>query len=133
MNPPGVDVDLGWGAVVDFQGVVRLSEDGRDIEGIDYEAHATMAEHQMRLIAEEAVEKFGLGFVVLYHRSGFVAAGEASLFLRVCSRHRAAAFRASEWIVDELKKKVPIWKRPRYKIDMEQPNKSRGRVEAVSI
>ena len=100
------------GASVDFWGVVRTLEDGRDISGIEYEAHQTMAQRQMELIAETARTDFGLEEVILQHRIGFVAAGEASLFLRVASAHREAAFRASSWIVTELKKKVPIWKRP---------------------
>ena len=115
LEPPGADVDLGCGAVVDFQGVVRPLEDGCQIDGIDYEAHDTMARHQMELIAAEAAKRFGLHVVVLHHRTGFVAAGETSLFLRVCSPHRAAAFEASAWIVDELKQRVPIWKRVRFK------------------
>jgi molybdopterin synthase catalytic subunit len=100
------------GASVDFWGVVRTLEDGREISGIEYEAHQTMAQRQMEMIAEAARTEFGLEEVTLQHRIGFVAAGEASLFLRVKSAHREAAFRASSWIVTELKKKVPIWKRP---------------------
>lgn len=100
------------GASVDFWGVVRTLEDGREISGIEYEAHQTMAQRQMEMIAEAARTDFGLEEVILQHRIGFVAAGEASLFLRVASAHREAAFRASSWIVTELKKKVPIWKRP---------------------
>ena len=100
------------GASVDFWGVVRTLEDGREISGIEYEAHQTMAQRQMELIAEAARTDFDLEEVTLQHRIGFVAAGEASLFLRVASAHREAAFRASSWIVTELKKKVPIWKRP---------------------
>ena len=100
------------GASVDFWGVVRTLEDGREISGIEYEAHQTMAQRQMELIAEAARTEFGLEDVTLLHRIGFVAAGEPSLFLRVASAHRDAAFRASSWIVTELKKKVPIWKRP---------------------
>ena len=65
--------------------------------------------------AEQATERFGLEVVVVHHRIGFVEVGEASLFLRVASRHRSEGFRASQWIVDELKKKVPIWKRPRFR------------------
>src|SRR2546429_7049753 len=98
----GVDGDFGCGAVVDFQGIGRPSEDGREIEGIAYEAHGAMAEHQMRTIAQEAVQKFGLAFVALHHRTGFIAVGETSLWLRVAARHRGAAFSASQWIVDEL-------------------------------
>ena len=100
------------GASVDFWGVVRALEDGRAISGIEYEAHQTMAQHQMQMIAEAAHTEFRLSEVTLQHRLGFVAAGEASLFLRVASAHREAAFQASSWIVTELKKKVPIWKRP---------------------
>ena len=102
------------GASVDFWGVVRAREDGREISGIEYEAHRRMAQHQMETIAEAAREQFVLEQVVLHHRIGFVAAGEASLFLRVASAHREAAFAASAWIVTELKKKVPIWKKPRF-------------------
>ena len=109
------DVDLAAGAIVDFWGVVRELEDGRAIEGIEYEAHAKMAEHQMELIATEGAEKFQLKGIVLHHRIGFVPAGEASLFLRLSAGHRAAAFEASKWVVDELKKKVPIWKKPRFR------------------
>ncbi len=100
------------GASVDFWGVVRALEGGREISGIEYEAHETMAQHQLATIAEEARNKFALEEVILEHRIGRVAAGEASLFLRVASPHRGAAFEASAWIVAELKKKVPIWKKP---------------------
>jgi molybdopterin synthase catalytic subunit len=104
------------GAVVDFWGVVRPIEDGREIEGIDYEAHREMAEHQLKRIAEKAAQRFGLQLVIVHHRIGFIAVAEASLFLRVASQHRSEGFRASQWIVDELKNRVPIWKRPRFKL-----------------
>jgi len=105
LKAPEDDVDPAAGAVVVFWGVVRELEDGRKIEGIDYEAHQAMAEHQLQLVAETAI----------HHRIGFVRAGEPSLFLQVWAQHRAAAFESSKWIVDELKKNVPIWKRPRFK------------------
>jgi molybdopterin synthase catalytic subunit len=112
----GSDI-AGAGAVIDFWGIVRPIEDGREIDGIDYDAHREMAEHQLKRIAEQAVEQFGLKFVIVHHRIGFIAVGEASLFLRVASSHRSEGFRASQWIVDELKKKVPIWKRPRFRLE----------------
>ena len=115
LQKPDDNADVAAGAVVDFSGVVRKLEEGLEIEGIEYEAHLKMAEHQMRLIAEAALEKFQLKQIVLHHRIGFVPAGEPSLFLRVSVPHRAAAFEASKWIVDELKKKVPIWKKPLFK------------------
>src|SRR5947209_15453644 len=111
---PPQDDDVNAGAIVDFWGVVRKIENGREIEGIEYEANREMAEHQLRQIAEQAVNKFGLRLVLLHHRIGFIATGEPSLFLRVTSRYRNEGFRASQWIVDELKKKVPIWKGPRF-------------------
>ena len=103
------------GAINDFWGVVRRLEDGREIDGIQYEAHREMAEHQLRQIAGQAAEKFPLQLVIIHHRIGFIAVGEPSLFMRVAGLHRNEAFRASQWIVDELKKKVPIWKKPRFK------------------
>jgi molybdopterin synthase catalytic subunit len=112
---PGSDV-AGGGAIIDFWGVVRPIEDGREIEGIDYDAHHEMAEHQLKRIAEHAAQWFKLSRVIIHHRTGFIAVGEASLFLRVASPHRREGFQASQWIVDELKKKVPIWKRPRFRI-----------------
>jgi molybdopterin synthase catalytic subunit len=108
---------VGAGAVVDFWGIVRPLEDGREIEGIDYEAHREMAVHQLKRIADQATQQFGLERATVYHRIGFIAVGEASLFLRVASPHRSEGFRASQWIVDALKKKVPIWKRPRFRIE----------------
>ena len=80
-----------------------------------------MAEHQLREIAEQALIQFDLRSVIIHHRIGFVAVGEPSLFMRVFSGHRQAAFQASRWIVDELKKKVPIWKRPRFKVRNDMP------------
>jgi molybdopterin synthase catalytic subunit len=100
------------GASLDFWGVVRTLEEGREISGIEYEAHRAMAQHQMEMIAQTARSEFGLEEIILHHRIGFVLVGEASLFLRVASAHRGVAFQASAWIVGELKKKVPIWKRP---------------------
>ena len=111
---PARGADSASGAMVDFWGVVRALEDGKEITGIDYEAHREMAEHQMRGIAESATSKFGLAKVVIRHRIGFVPAGEASVVVRVESVRRAAAFDANQWIMDELKRTVPIWKNPVY-------------------
>ena len=115
------------GAVVDFWGTVRGTENGREIDGIEYEAHQAMSEHQLKLLAQQTIEKFSLERVIIHHRIGFIGAGEASLFMRIASRHREEAFRASRWAVNELKKKVPIWKRAKYKIDPSPPRLRRGR------
>lgn len=112
--PPSAAIPDETGAVVDFWGVVRRTEDAREISGIEYEAHHTMAEHQLRSIAEQGLNDFRLTMVYVQHRIGFVAEGEASLLVRVASRHRPAAFQASAWIVEELKKRATIWKHPRF-------------------
>jgi molybdopterin synthase catalytic subunit len=100
------------GALVEFRGVVRLTEGDAQIEGIEYEAYHSMAEHQLRAIANEAATRFDLLHVKIIHRLGCVPVGDASLYLRVASAHRAAAFEASQFIVDQLKQRVPIWKHP---------------------
>ncbi len=107
---------------MDFFGIVRAKEGDREIAGIEYEANREMAEHQLTVIAQQAAIDFALSRIIITHRIGFVRVAEASLFLRVGSAHRSAAFSASMWIVDELKQKVPIWKRPVFaaKHDREQ-------------
>lgn len=105
------------GAVVEFFGVVRGLEEqnshAKEIAGIDYEAHVPMAEHQLRLIAEEAAARFQAHGITLHHRIGWVPTAEPSLWVRVATKHRADAFAACQWIIDQLKLRVPIWKRPK--------------------
>ena len=120
LEGPREIVDLGVGAVVDFWGVVRELEDGREIEGIEYEANTIMAKHQLEKIAKRAASDFPMNLIVIHHRIGFVRTSESSLWVRVAARHRAEAFAASQWIVDELKKTVPIWKKPRFKVETER-------------
>ena len=115
LDLPAQEKDAAAGAIVDFWGVVRALEDGREITGIEYEANCPMAEHQMRALAEIATGKFGLTKVLIHHRIGFVPAGEPSIVVRVESVRRSAAFSANQWIMDELKRTVPIWKHPVFK------------------
>ena len=98
------------GGVLDFYGVVRGHEGAEAIRGIDYEAFLDMARHQLELLVDEAHGKFPLLGLVLHHRVGFVAAAEPSLFLRVSAAHRGPAFEAAQWLIIELKRRVPIWK-----------------------
>jgi molybdopterin synthase catalytic subunit len=112
---PEANDDPQAGAVVVFWGAVRGMEGGREITGIEYEAHRSMAEHQMRLVAESAAAKFGAREIIIRHRIGFVPAAQPSVVVRVASGHRGAAFGASQWIMDELKRVVPIWKHPVFK------------------
>lgn len=115
LDLPARENDPSAGAIVDFWGIVRALEEGKEITGIEYEAHGPMAEHQMRSLAEIACKKFGCSKVSIHHRIGFVPAGEASIVVRVESAHRGAAFSANQWIMDELKRTVPIWKHPVFK------------------
>ena len=116
------------GAVVDFWGVVRLMEEGREISGIDYEAHHAMAEHQLRAIMAEATAKFDLTQIHIEHRLGFVPVGEPSLFVRVGGRHRAESFQDVGWIVGELKTSATIWKQPRF-LTKKQPERNSAAAE----
>lgn len=100
------------GAVVSFLGVVRGLEEGAVIGGLEYEAFRAMAEHQFQLIFDEVERRWPLHSVRLVHRTGPVRVGEASLWVEVVSGHRGEAFAAAQWIIDEMKRTVPIWKRP---------------------
>lgn len=103
--------DVEVGAVVTFAGVVRPTEGDRTIAGLDYEAYASMADGQMRLLVAEARRRWRLGRVGLVHRTGPVEPGRASVLVVVGAGHRGEAFEAARWLIDELKAKVPIWKR----------------------
>ena len=112
---PEAQDDPGAGAIVVFWGAVRATEEGREITGIEYEAHRAMAEHQMRVVAESAAGEFEVREILLHHRIGFVPVAQPSVVVRVTSAHRGAAFAACQWIMDELKRVVPIWKHPVFK------------------
>jgi molybdopterin synthase catalytic subunit len=99
------------GAVCVFDGIVRDSTRGRRTLYLDYEAYREMALEQMRGLAAEAVARFGVRDVAMVHRLGRLMVGETSVLIVVASAHRAAAFDACRWLIDSLKKTVPIWKR----------------------
>jgi molybdopterin synthase catalytic subunit len=99
------------GAVAVFDGIVRNNSRGRQTLYLDYEAYEEMALKQMDGLGREAQEKFGVRQVTLVHRLGRLAIGETSVLIVVASAHRAQAFDACRWLIDTLKKTVPIWKR----------------------
>ena len=99
------------GAVAVFDGIVRNHSRGRSTLHLDYEAYEEMALSQMRLLAVQARERFGVRQVTLIHRLGHLEIGETSVLIIVASAHRAAAFDACRWLIDTLKKTVPIWKK----------------------
>ena len=110
--PPPLRFAADAGSVVEFYGVVRGQEGVEPIAAIRYEAFPEMAHHQLAKLAEEAVDQFPILGLVLHHRIGVVPVAEPSLFLRVTSAHRHPAFEAAEWLIVELKRRVPIWKHP---------------------
>ena len=99
------------GAINVFLGVVRDNNLGRSVNHLDYEAYPTMAEKVMREIAEESVVRFGFEDVAVLHRTGRLEIGETSLLIAVSSGHRAESFEGSHWLVNEIKKRVPVWKK----------------------
>jgi molybdopterin synthase catalytic subunit len=102
------------GAVCVFDGIVRDNTRGRKTLHLDYEAYREMALEQMRALAGEAVATFGVRDVTLVHRLGRLLVGETSVLVVVASAHRGAAFDACRWLIDTLKKTVPIWKKEQF-------------------
>ena len=99
------------GAIVVFDGIVRNNSRGRQTLHLDYEAYEEMALRQMRELAEEARTRLGIRHVTMVHRLGRLQVGETSVLIIVASAHRAQAYEASRWLIDTLKKTVPIWKK----------------------
>jgi len=102
------------GAVVLFDGIVRNNTRGRRTLYLDYEAYEDMALRQMETLAERAIAKFAVRDVMIVHRLGRLDIGETSVLIVVASAHRGAAFDACRWIIDTLKKTVPIWKKEHF-------------------
>jgi molybdopterin synthase catalytic subunit len=106
--------DAGSGAIALFIGTARNSSSakpGDAVVRLEYEAYAPMAEREMLAIVDECVERFGIASAMVHHRVGALAIGEAAVVVAVGSPHRAAAFDGCRYIIEELKKRVPIWKK----------------------
>jgi MoaE-MoaD fusion protein len=102
------------GAIATFTGTVRETGRDRDVLDLEYEAYAGMAEREIARIARMVVAEHGCLRAAVWHRTGVVAVGEASVAIAVSSAHRAAAFAACKQAIDTLKTTVPIWKKERY-------------------
>ena len=102
----------GMGAAVYFSGVVRGSEASQPISAIEYECFRPMAEHQFHQLFDELERRWPVESVRLVHRIGVVKVGEPSLWVEVVAPHRGESFAACQWLIDELKRVVPIWKKP---------------------
>jgi molybdopterin synthase catalytic subunit len=112
----------GMGAAVYFSGVVRGQEGTDAILALDYSCFIPMAEHQFQRLFDRLAQRGSVESVRLVHRIGRVPVGESSLWIEVVSAHRAEAFAACQWVIDEMKQVVPIWKKPVTAADISQPS-----------
>ena len=99
------------GGIATFLGCARDFSEGRDVSQISFEAYGSMALAEMRKLREEAIAKFDLLDARIVHRVPTVQAGDNIVFIAAGAAHRATAFDACRWMIDELKQRVPIWKK----------------------
>jgi len=105
-------VSAGMGAIVNFLGIVRSTEADAAISALEYEAFQSMAEHQFHLLLDQVEKRWPIESVRLVHRLGVVKVNEPSLWVEIVAPHRGEAFAACQWLIDEMKRVVPIWKKP---------------------
>ncbi|WP_457639544.1 molybdenum cofactor biosynthesis protein MoaE [Persephonella sp.] len=103
--------DSSCGAVNLFLGIPRSAPEDGNVKELHYEAYASMAEKVIREIINEAVQKFGIKYAVVHHRTGVVPVTVPSFLVAVWAGHRQEAFEACRYIVDETKARAPIWKK----------------------
>jgi molybdopterin synthase catalytic subunit len=102
------------GAALLFWGVVRNENDGRAVTRLEYHAYEAMAERELLRIADEARERWGTGDIRVVHRIGLLEVGEASIAIAVAAPHRGEAYEASRYVIEQVKQRVPVWKREGY-------------------
>lgn len=102
------------GAALLFVGIVRNHNDGRSVGHLSYDSYAEMAERVLEEIVEEAESRWSVGGIAVVHRIGRLEIGETSVAIAVAAPHRGEAYEASRYIIEELKKRAPIWKREGY-------------------
>jgi len=103
-----------FGAISVFAGTVRDTNDGRSVTAIDYSAYTSMAESELESILDEAEERFGVSAIVVEHRVGALALGDVSVAIVAAHAHRAPALDCTRFVIEEIKKRVPIWKMEHY-------------------
>lgn len=110
----GEAASAGRGATAVFVGTVRDFNDGRAVTGIEYSAYDAMAEREMMTIAVEAESRHGPAHIIVEHRLGMLAVGETSIAIAVAHERRAPALDAMRYMIEEFKRRVPIWKLEHY-------------------
>lgn len=106
--------DISTGATAVFIGTVRDVNDGRPVSGIDYSAYTAMAERELLRIAQEAARQFAPLRIVVEHRVGSLELGDVSVGIATAHAHRAPAIDGMRFVIEEIKRRVPIWKREVY-------------------
>jgi len=106
--------DAQAGACVTFEGWVRNHNEGKPVQALDYEAYAELAEAEGNRIFAEARERFALEAIVCVHRMGALQIGDLAVWVGVTAAHRGGAFDACRYVIDEVKARVPIWKKEHY-------------------
>jgi molybdopterin synthase catalytic subunit len=99
------------GGIATFIGCARDFSEGREVTQISFDAYGSMALAEMNKLRDEAIQKFTLLDARIVHRIGVVGAGEQIVFIAAGAEHRAPALQACHWLIDELKQRVPIWKK----------------------
>ena len=106
--------DPSCGGYAAFEGWVRDSNDGRRVRGLEYEAFEELAVREGARIVAEAITRFGVARAACVHRVGELAVGELAVWVGVSAPHRDEAFRACRYVIDEVKHRLPIWKKEHY-------------------
>lgn len=102
------------GGYAAFEGWVRDHNEGQRVRRLEYEAYETLAAREAERIVAEAVARFGVTHAACAHRVGELAVGELAVWVGVSAPHRDEAFRACRYIIDEIKHRLPIWKKEHY-------------------
>lgn len=111
---PCLEAPPGAGAVVAFWGRVRNHNEGRAVTGLEYSAYERLAAKEGQRIVAEALGRFGLEAARAAHRIGQLRVGDAAVVVEVASGHRGEGFEACRWVIDQIKNRLPIWKREHY-------------------
>jgi molybdopterin synthase catalytic subunit len=103
-----------YGAISLFVGTVREVNEGRSVSAIEYSAYESMASAELERILDEAEERFGISALVVEHRTGLLGLGDVSVAIAAAHPHRAPALDCTRFVIEEIKRRVPIWKKEHY-------------------
>jgi molybdopterin synthase catalytic subunit len=105
----------GAGALVTFEGLVRDENEGQEVESLEYEIYESLAQSEGNKIVEEARSLFAIIDAYAIHRQGHLELSEIAVWIWVTAKHRTAAFQACQYIIDQIKLRLPVWKKENYR------------------